>query len=287
MPNLYTIVSKNQAPVQAFTPGEILSLLYHDIFDYPLSFRDLIKWRATDNQISDSGFQIIYKNGFYFLEGREGNIYKHVLRERLSKKKLGIARRAARILSFIPTVRMVAVTGSLAMGNTTDESDIDLMIVTGKGKLWTTRLTVYLLLLATRYSLRHPDDKNQKDKLCLNIWIDEADLIWPKKDRNLYTAHEIAQILPLVNKGQTYESFLKKNKWILNYWPNAVRIKLTKALIANRYILFTRFLEKIAYRLQYRHMKSKITREVITPTRALFHPQDWGQVVLDRIKSFS
>ena len=27
-------------------------------------------------------------------------------------------------------------------------------------------------------------------------------------------------------------------------------------------------------------MKPKITREVVTPTRAIFHPNDWGKKVL-------
>ena len=126
-------------------------------------------------------------------------------------------------------------------------------------------------------------DKSQKDRLCLNIWLDESNLIW--REGNIYTAHEIAQIVPLANKDRTYEKFLYKNKWILDFWPNAVRIKPTKILSVKCCSPIIRLLEKIAYRLQYFYMKKKITRETVTPTRAIFHPEDWGQVVLDRLKT--
>ena len=124
------------------------------------------------------------------------------------------------------------------------------------------------------------------------MWLDESDLIWDKADRNIYTAHEIAQIVPLINKDNVYEKFLYLNKWILLYWPNSVKIKDlgskmydAKNLISYILYLITRLLENVTYRLQYQYMKSKITREIITPTRAIFHPNDWGKVVIKKLSS--
>ena len=57
------------------------------------------------------------------------------------------------------------------------------------------------------------------------MWLDESDMVWQRKDRNIYTAHEIAQIVPLINKDKTYEKFLSHNRWILDFWPNAVKIR--------------------------------------------------------------
>ena len=220
MPNLYTIGIKSRLTRESLANTEVFSIVYHDIFDYPLSFPDLIKWRAGETETNDSKLQVLYKNGYYFLEGKEGLIYKRILRERISKKKLGIARKASRILSFIPTIKMIAVTGSLAMYNSTDESDIDLLVVTQKGRLWITRIISYSLLKIFGQNVRSAGDKNQKDKLCLNMWMDESDLVWKKRDRNVYSAHEIGQILPLINRDKTYEKFLQKNAWILKFWPN-------------------------------------------------------------------
>ncbi len=300
MLNLYTIAAENKTEREFLSDSEVFSVIYHDVFDYPLSFPDLIRWKSgkqlpvTNYPASPAGrqFSITNKNGFYFLEGREGLIYKRILRERISKKKLEIAKKAAKILSFLLTVRMVGVTGSLAMGNSADGGDIDLMIIVKKGALWTTRAFAYMVIHAFGFSPRKPNDLHQKDKLCLNMWLDESDLVWKKDDRNVYSAHEIGQILPLVNENRTYEKFLQKNKWILDYWPNSVKVNdelRTMNHDEEPYSLvhiasfIPTFVEKFAFWLQYRHMKSKITRETVTPTRALFHPQDWGRMVLDRL----
>ena len=285
MLNLSTISTKKEGLLEKFSDSERTSVIYHDLFDYPLNFQDLIKWHSGKNAttIKRTG-KVTSKRGFYFLEGREGLIYKKLLRKRISAKKIKIADNAAKILSFVPGVKMVAVTGSLAMENSSEDSDIDLMIVTKRGLLWTTRLLAYTAVRLFGIQTRNPGMGEQKNKLCLNIWLDERDLNWPKGDRNIYTAHEIAQIIPIVNKGRTYEMFLMENKWILNFWPNAVRIN--KKLNANpsSFPFFPlSLIEKFAFKLQYQYMKNKLTREVITPTRALFHPQDWARVVLGRL----
>lgn len=269
---------------------EKLSVYYHDLFDYPLTFADLIKWNLSKGLSAKvKKMQIVCQNGYYFLHGKEGLIYKRILRSRCSSKKLEIAQRASKTLSLIPSVLMVAVTGSLAMKNALDESDIDLMVITKKGSLWTSRLLAYISLLIFNFSLRRPNDNYQKDKLCLNMWMDESDLVW-RRPRNIYTAHEIAQILPLVNKSMTYESFLYKNRWIQKFWPNAVKsVNYKRTASPGSKIVYSRMapslFERIAFKIQLSYMKSKITRETVTPTRAFFHPQDWGSVIISRLKN--
>jgi predicted nucleotidyltransferase len=289
MRSFYTVTSDITKKQETLGRSERLSVYYHDLFDYPLTFADLIKWGASENLlIRDRDVPVVSQNGYYFLQGREGLIYKRVFRARISAKKMEIARKSASVLSLIPSVKMVAVTGSLAMDNAEDESDIDLFVVTGKNLLWTTRILSYLTLKVFGFDLRKAGNKNQKDKLCLNMWMDEADLAWRKNDRNLYTAHEIAQVLPLVNKNGTYERFLQKNRWILRFWPNAVRIgkfeRESKKHISGTSLLII-LVEKIAFWFQYQHMKAVITKEVVTPSRAIFHPQDLGRLVISRLAS--
>lgn len=281
MPNVYSLTAQKQVREDSLNNGEINSLIYHDLFDYPLSFAELVKWKAAPSvKVVQKDAQILYKNGLFFFEGREGIVYKRALRARDSKRKLIVAKSAARFIGFLPAIRMIAVTGSLAMSNTAPESDIDLMLVVKKGKLWTTRALTYLILKMTGFPVRKPGDKQQEDKLCLNIWMDESDMVW-KSGRNVYSAHEIGQILPLVNRENTYEKLLSANKWILKYWPNSVKIFRYKK---NGEVGGSGILEKVLYWLQVLHMKRKITREVVTPTRALFHPQDWGEIVLTRLR---
>lgn len=273
---------------------ETASIFYHDIFDYPLNVKEIIKWRVGKKKlfIFKTTKEILNKDGYYFLKGRENILYKKALRKRASKGKIEIAKKSAFILSKFSTIEGVFVTGALAMGNAEENADIDLMIITKKNLLWTTRLLVYLILKIINLAVRKPEDINQKNKLCLNIWLDESSLIWSKKDRNIYTAHEIVQVVSLVNKNNIYEKFISKNNWVLDYWPNAVRVnnelRITNYAKNPLYIilnlLFSIF-EKISYRVQYKYMKRRITREVVTLHKAIFHPRSWGEVVLQKLSS--
>lgn len=263
---------------------ELASIIYHDIFDYPLTIFELIKWNTGDKVklAKVREIKIAGERGYFFIKDRKGLILKRLMRQRMSARKMAIVKRAAKILSFIPTIKMMAVTGALAMENTNEEDDIDLMIVTSQGTLWATRLLTLLLLDILRISRRKYGDKNQKDKLCLNIWLDENNLVWRK--RNIFTAHEIAQIKPLVNKEETYEKFISKNKWVADYWPNATKTQDYSRPTDTRPSLLTLF-EPWARKFQFWYMKDKITREVVTPTRALFHPIDWGSLVASKLNS--
>ena len=273
---------------------EEISLYYHSIFEYPLTAMELIKWSAGKKARSNSpqATSIKNKNGFFFVGESEGVILKRLMRKRISARKIEIAKKVAKIISFIPTVKVVAITGALAMENATDESDIDLMIIAKKGTLWTTRAFTYLLIGLFGIKTRRPKEKTQRDKLCLNMWLDESDLVWFPKKRNIYTAHEIAQLRPLVNKAKIYERFIAKNGWVKGYWPNAVKIRNqesgvrnnSKEILIDNSLFTIRFFEWIAFRLQYSYMRKKITRETVTVTRALFHPVDWGKYVLEKLE---
>lgn len=253
------------------------SVKYHDIFDYKLTKEEVFRWQYKNTKETTSGI----KNK------------SRLQREKFSKKKLLIAKGVANLLSKIPTVKFVGITGSLAMMNSNYDSDIDLLIITSAGTLWLTRFVILVILVILVIPFRRFGKDDEKDKLCLNMWMDESDLIWNKKDRNIYTAHEIAQVVPLINKDKIYEKFLYLNKWILDYWPNSVKIKNLKLkwshlhdknlkLKINNLISL---IEYLAFKLQYLYMSRKITREIVTLTRAIFHPNDWGKVVLKKLSS--
>lgn len=286
MPIAYPTI--NQKTQVFLSKEEISSLFYHNLFDYPLTMGELIKWATGPKaKVEIQELLINQTSGLYHLTKNPSAPLKRLMRKRISARKFEMAGESAKILSLIPTIKMVGITGALAMENASEEADIDLMVVTRKGTLWTTRLMTYLALKIMNYGLRKPGDKNQKDKLCLNIWLDEGDLVFRK--RNIYTAHEIAQIRPLINRDHTYEKFIVKNRWIKDYWPNAVRVQRTKYEVRSNnslstlYSVLTTLVESIAFKLQYAYMKSKITRETITPTRALFHPVDWSEYVLSKL----
>ena len=203
------------------------TLAYADIFDYPLRENEIYRFLISDirYQILDvsKGLkelpEVSQKNNFYFLKEREHLVLLRKKRERWSRKKLKIAKQVARCLKLIPTIKMVAVTGALAMENSNENDDIDLLIITSKSRLWLTRfLTVILLeLVANR---RHPADKEVKDKICLNMFLDEGHLEVPKKEQDLFSAHEVCQLKVLWDKNGIYQKFLKANLWSKKFLPN-------------------------------------------------------------------
>ena len=265
-----------------FPEPELASLVYHDIFDYPMTRAELKKWKFGPKTKSLKTKKARKMGQYYFLAGREKIVAKRRRCSAASLKKIELAKDAARILERLPSVKMVALTGALAMSNADVGSDVDLLIVTAAGSLWTTRLLVYATLDLRGVPRRRYGTKKQKDRLCLNMWLDQNDLVWDEVDRNLYTAHEIAQVTPLVNRDRTYEKLIHNNSWIRRYWPNAIKIPkstpVSKSVGSPFYLL-----EPFARSLQFWYMRSKITREVVTPTRAIFHPRDWGKIVALRL----
>ena len=256
--------------------------IYHDIFDYPLSDTELIRWcigkkvslKETDNILFK------HKSGHYYLDGKEGLVLKRLMHERVSKKKINLARKAAKLLGFLPTVRMVGLTGALAMENANEESDIDLMIITKENTLWITRLLSYLLIFTFGFKVRRFGQKDEKDKLCMNIWLDETRLGWKGK-KNIYTAHEICQTIPLLDRG-VYGKFIAKNTWVKDYWPNAICFRDSRDVESKRSLLS--IFETIARKYQLAYMRNKKTREIVGKRVALFHPTDWSEIVLQRLQ---
>ena len=199
------------------------TLAYADVFGYPLKEKEIRKFLIsqvlTEGQIWPKLSQVAHKNGFFFLKDRGRIVALRQKREKWSQEKIRIAQKVSQWLKIIPTIKMVAVTGALAMENAAKEDDIDLLIITAKKRLWLTRLlTVFLVELVARR--RYPHDKKVKDKICLNMFLDEEHLAVPLKERDLFTAHEVCQLKPLWGRDKTYQKFIQKNPWVKDFLPN-------------------------------------------------------------------
>ncbi|MBI3290055.1 hypothetical protein HYZ78_01530 [Candidatus Microgenomates bacterium] len=272
---------------------QLFSILYHDIFDYPLNKDELLKWEVGPFDFAQGKSEIRKTGGYYHLKGRTSIVVFRKKREKESVKKLKIAGKVAKKLSTIPTIKLIGITGSLAMNNADKNSDVDLMIITAGGALWSTRVMVRIVSLLHGFMVRSPRSDEAKNAICFNMWLDEKHMEIPKKMRNLYSAHEVLQVRPLVNKDHTFEKFLDANKWALEYWPNALSGTRHWALgtrkknvLSIAYCLtpIALLLEPIAYGMQKLYMRRKITRELVEPGRAFFHPIDWSSVVMRELK---
>lgn len=262
------------------TASQSISILYHDVFGYPLKEKEFTKWAPGKNlKLITARPRMATYNGYYFLLGKEEIVLRREENEASSREKMKLLSAYRRALEEEGNVLFAGITGSLAMNSASAESDIDLMVITKANTLWQTRLKVLLKLRRLKIDTRRAGKSEQANKLCINMWMDESNL--KVENKNPYTAHELAQIVPLINRGGSYDRLLSENRWILDYWPNSVEIKeLPDTKVESRSTLK----EWIAYRVQKLYMKSKMTREVVTPTRAFFHPMDWSRRVAVELK---
>lgn len=279
------------------------TLAYADIFDYPLTSEEIFRFLITDNPVNFGALKKTLdrmdKDGsrigsdeqgeLFFLRGRKELVSLRKIREKISQKKLKLAQKIACLLKIIPTIKLIGVTGRLAMKNAESDDDIDFLIITSGNRLWLTRLMAVILLelLGKR---RRPKQERVKNKICLNMFLDEDWLILPPNERDLYTAHEVVQLRPLWDRNHTHTRFLEANQWVSGYLPNAMGedtkilgYKDTKTATRKKFlnILTSRCLnvdEVFARNLQFWYMGKHRTTEIVSSHRALFHPEsarDW------------
>lgn len=257
------------------------TLIYSDVFAYPLTMGEIQKWligpRIMTQELRIKEIKNIQeKDGYYFLNGQGKIVDLRIEREKFSLEKLKIAQETADLLKLIPFVKFVGITGALSMNNAKEKDDIDLFVVTGGGLLWTTRLLSTLLIEITG-SRRHPKDVNVNNKICLNMFVAEDYLEIPKKSQNLFSAHEVLQVKPLFNRGDTYQKFLNANGWVRKYLPNGFKIRNTRLISSGQAYKKSNafsFIETILKKFQLWYMKNRRTTEVIKEGMIRFHPHD-------------
>jgi hypothetical protein len=197
----------------------LATLAYFNMFNYPLKKNEVFLFlghsndyrafeHALANLLKDSA---VYKMAdFYSLQ----NDFKLAIRRFRGNEKaismLKKAEKAASIISAFPFVRGVAVSGSLSKYFADEQSDIDFFIVTEADRLWIARTLLHIFKKLTFLVRR-------QSYFCMNYFIDEKDPVIMEK--NIYTAMEVATVLPLRGNG-TFDLFFRANSWASVFFPN-------------------------------------------------------------------
>ena len=192
------------------------TLAYADVFDYPLTSREIHRYliglhttREVVEQALHGRTPICASCGYFTLPNREGITVIRHRREQIAYQMWPQAARYGQVISRLPFVRMVAVTGSLAMNNVDQDPDIDYFLVAAHGRLWMVRAMV--LAVARLAAIRGV-------RLCPNYLVSEDALDLPQQ--TLYAAHELAQMVPIYGLDW-YERICRRNSWKDHFLPNA------------------------------------------------------------------
>lgn len=263
-----------------------LVLSYFDYFEYPLTQKEIHTYisekvsrkdlsRVLDKLIENKIIDYDPVGLKYTLQGHSMYVKKSLMRQETSKKKLNQVQMYHRLLSYLPWIHFIGISGSCSMLNADEDHDIDYFIISAERRLWLTRLTAICLAKLLRKH-RKRGMKNVKDTVCLNLFFDESDLRIPKSKRSLYTAHEVVQMNPVYSYQNAYEKFLHRNAWVVDYFPNIeIQAQKNKRRRGTLPILGN-IAEHLARMFQQRIMGSQ-TNELITSTQLWFFPDDFKQ----------
>ena len=194
-------------------------LLYFDIFNHPLkreeifamlslpdacaeAFNGELKLLVAENIVTDL-------NGYYTIYSSNDCVRKRIDGELRAVKMFKKSKRFSSLIAAFPFVRTVCISGSLSKNVMDKEADVDYFIITAKNRVWVTRM---LLILFKKIFLL-----NSKKYFCVNYFIAEDAL--DIREKNIYTATEIATLMPVFNY-EGYAEFMEKNNWYRSFYPN-------------------------------------------------------------------
>lgn len=200
--------------------GIIGALLYFEIFSYPLTAAEVVRFANCPDVLPTEIEQklatlteqgIIFKNkNFYSTRDEPAWIERRLDCNRRAEATLPTAFQKAKLIGKFPFVRAVMVSGSLSKNCMTADSDIDFFIVTQPGRLWLSRflLTIYKKIFLL----------NSHKHFCINYFVDTEHL--QIEEQNLFTATEVATLLPVFNPIWHERLQAENRDWVKNFYPN-------------------------------------------------------------------
>lgn len=207
-----------QMVVSSLERAALETLAYSDIFDYPLTLDELLRYLPLPSQRDELATQlsailsIAYDkaSGYYHLNGRKEIVAIRKSRQSASLASFNRALNYGRFMGHLPFVRMVSMTGSLAMLNLSKNADMDFMLITTPRRLWIARAFAVTFGRLMRLT---------GDRICVNLLVSEDALEWPRHD--LYSAREMGQMIPIVG-APDYRRLRDLNPWVGSFLPNAI-----------------------------------------------------------------
>ena len=215
---------------------------------------------------------------------------QYSIKRKISRKKLNNWRYKAyiKLISFLPQIKLVGLSGSISMMNADLNDDIDLFIITQKERLYTGRFlaTIFAYIIGLKRGIKLHKAPN---KVCLNLFFDEKNLQVPKFKQTEFVGHEVLQMRPIIIKDNIYERFLEANRWTFRLFPNAksvfsmkYKVSSIKKILNTKYFILDTFFDKIELilkKLQLSLIKKHQTTEIITNTQLWFHPDDFEKKI--------
>ena len=268
----------------------IKTIAFFDMFFYPLTFFEIRKylgekvdWHVLSLLIDDltvSG-RLIKRKGFFCLPGREDVVNLRQQKLNVYNRKLKKALRVAKIFSYIPWIKYIALVNSIGSHNLNEDGDIDLLIITSNNRLWLSRLFTVLIisLLGQR-----PKYNDVRDKICLSFFLSEKRMNMENLQitNDIYFKYWFSNINTLYNSSGTYHKLIEANQWLKKALPNWKESIFHKNNIKARGSVFYRDvwdmlfagLEKFVYKIQIKKFPRSISLQLKEPGSSVLINRD-------------
>ena len=298
----------------------LATLAYYDGLEYPLSAFELYRYLVNPQRLKPhvgslgtialedihqgidkllARGQIQEEKGFYFLKDRVGLSSLRLAREKISAQKWRRCLNRVYWLQFTPWIRGMFVSGSLALGTVSEESDFDILVLVEPKRLYLARLFlsgIASLIGArrTRYETIAPD------KFCFNHYLTLDTL--KMNHQSLYNAQTYAHLVPMAVSPALAGKFFAENLWINKFVYNFTSHQRT----IRRTIRPSRFFKGLARVIEYvcqgkmadtlerwarQYQQKRISinpitqasggRIIYTNTELEFHPRSFERIILD------
>lgn len=199
------------------------TIQFFDIFDYPLKAEEIQRYlyqRPKALHIKEvkgtlAGMsEIVTLKEYYLLKGREEIIRTREGREFRSEQYWNKVKFYGLHMRRVPFIKMIAVCNNLSYHNASEKSDIDLLIVTTPGRLWTARILLTLLLQF--FGVRRHGDKIA-GRFCLSFFITTERLNFEPIELSPvdpYLAYWMTLLAPIEGREIFAELREKNKKWL-------------------------------------------------------------------------
>lgn len=190
--------------------------IYNYLYKYKCTFTELEK--SIEELVARSRIEKI--NSYFVLSGHGDKLIenksesnKYIIK--LTKR----AKKATKILSTCPYIKAVLVCNSLAFENVNKESDIDLLIITKRNRIFLARFIATLVIHI--FGFRRHGNKID-GRVCLSFFLSEDALdlnIVAIKPEDIYLTYWLVTLIPYIGLKK-YNEILNKNIWAIKKLPN-------------------------------------------------------------------
>ncbi|MCL4208344.1 hypothetical protein KJZ63_01775 [Patescibacteria group bacterium] len=268
----------------------LLSIAYSGIFSFPLTFWEVYKRLLFFSDVSAQELakalktlvqlkQIEFYQDHFFI-GKKDLVEERRRKLKISEQKIKEGERLVSLVRYLPWVKAMVVSGSIAVNNAKSKDDLDWLVITSDNSLWLVR--PLLLILASFYGKRRDRNGDHRDNSwCFNMFLTESSLAMPVNKKSIYTAYEVCQARFLLAKGSVEKDFLVGNSWVEGFVPNFYQARLneagsfvTREVAKQKSLNLLSYINELSYKIQLWYMKPHITREKVALNLAFFHPRD-------------